>query len=219
MNDRPESGGSTPLAPQARERAIEELSARFANDELTLDELERRLERVYKVRTTAELEALFADLRSGPIVPRPASPAAAALTPYAAAASNQPLAPLPLSPSGAALTGRPERMVAVMSNTKRRGAWTAGARLELLGIMSDTTIDLTQAVLPPHDMEIDVTAFMAAVKIVVPRGMPVVSRVGAVMGSVINRSEARAPSAHYPTLHVSGTAVMAEVKVIVRDRR
>jgi hypothetical protein len=195
------------LAPQARERAIEELSARFANDELTLDELERRLERVYKVRTTTELEALFADLRSGGALPRrglaPEHPPALART----------------GPPGIAMATKPERVVSIMADTKRRGAWRVGARLELLGIMSDTTIDLTQAVLPDHDIEIDVTAFMAAVKIIVPRGMPVISRVSAFMGAARNRSEVASPWAHYPTLHVTGTAVMAEVKVVVRDRR
>ena len=206
MTGGPEPGAGTSLAPQARERAIEELSARFANDELTLDELERRLERVYKVRTTTELEALFADLRSGGALPR------RGLAPEHPPAVAQ-------AATGMAMATKPERVVSIMADTKRRGAWRVGARLELLGIMSDTTIDLTQAVLPDHDIEIDVTAFMAAVKIIIPRGMPVISRVSAFMGAARNRSEVASPWAHYPTLHVTGTAVMAEVKVVVRDRR
>lgn len=206
--------GSGSITPDARDRAIEELSARFANDELTLDELERRLERVYKVRTGAELDALFTDLRANAPLARQ-SP----LAPSAPSAPIQPSQMPARLASAAVLSGRPERVVSIMANTRRRGAWSAGTRLELLAIMSDTVIDLTQAEMPPHDVEIDVTAFMAAVKIVVPRGMPVISRVSAFMGGVRNRAESSSPSRNYPTLHVTGSAVMAEVKVIVRDRR
>jgi hypothetical protein len=50
--------------------AIEQLSAHFANDELTLEDLERRIERVYKATTPAELDRITADLSRSP-APRP----------------------------------------------------------------------------------------------------------------------------------------------------
>src|ERR671933_2768705 len=57
---------SSPLAPSTlatqRERAIELLSIHFAHDRLTMDELDRRLERAYAATSVAELEALTADL-------------------------------------------------------------------------------------------------------------------------------------------------------------
>jgi hypothetical protein len=217
----PDPAADAPLAPQARERAIEELSARFATDELTLDELERRLERVYKARTAGEMDMLLADLRASAPVSRGAAPAAAGGSMVAAPGATYPAgrAPAGAQSRSNALRVKPERVVSIMADTKRRGAWTAGPRLELLGIMSDTTIDLTQAILPDHDIEIDVTAFMAAVKIVVPRGMRVISRVSAFMGAARNRSELASPWANYPTLHITGSAIMAEVKVVVRDRR
>lgn len=208
---------SLPLAPQARERAIEELSARFANDELTLDELERRLERVYRVRTSVELDALLSDLRAqSPAVARPADlqrPAPAAPVRYA------PLTPASPASASSVLPAGTERVVSIMSSTKRRGAWRTPQRLEVLAIMSETTLDLTQAVLPDHDMEIHVSAFMAAVKIIVPRGMPVITQVSAFMGSAHNRCDSTPVVRGYPTIHVTGSAVMGEVKVVARDRR
>jgi len=213
------SGGdpSYPLAPLERERVIEELSARFANDELTLDELERRLERVYRVRSAGELDALLSDLRArSALVARPvdyaaepAAPARSAPLPMAAGAMGHP----PALPAGI------ERVVSIMSNTKRRGAWLVPRRLEVLAVMSETTLDLTHAELPDHDCEIHVNAFMAAVKIIVPRGMSVVTHVSAFMGSAHNRSDLMPPGRGYPMLRVTGSAVMGEVKVVARDRR
>ena len=53
-----------PALTRAREQKIAELSTHFANDDLSLEDLERRIERVYKAATIADLEAITADLRS-----------------------------------------------------------------------------------------------------------------------------------------------------------
>ena len=41
---------------RARESKIEELSRHFANDDLSLEDLERRIESVYKAANAAELK-------------------------------------------------------------------------------------------------------------------------------------------------------------------
>ena len=48
---------------RAREQKISELSQAFANDDLSLDDLERRIERVYKAANVVELDEITADLR------------------------------------------------------------------------------------------------------------------------------------------------------------
>src|SRR3954468_16484675 len=50
-----------PLA-DARERLIDELSRQFASDNLSIEELELRMERAYKATSVAELQSLTADL-------------------------------------------------------------------------------------------------------------------------------------------------------------
>ena len=54
----------TQVAPTAidRERVVQTLSAQFANDRLSMDEFEERLERAYKAVSVAELSAVLADL-------------------------------------------------------------------------------------------------------------------------------------------------------------
>jgi hypothetical protein len=51
------------VSPAAREQAIEELTKRFANDQLTMDEFERRAAAVYAASSPAALSALTADLQ------------------------------------------------------------------------------------------------------------------------------------------------------------
>lgn len=60
----PGSPSHTPaVSPAAREQAIEELTKRFANDQLTMDEFERRAAAVYAASSPAALVALTADLQ------------------------------------------------------------------------------------------------------------------------------------------------------------
>ncbi len=60
---------------RAREQKISELSQHFANDDLSLDELERRIEQVYKAASVSELDAITSDLRVSqlPATARPSS--------------------------------------------------------------------------------------------------------------------------------------------------
>jgi hypothetical protein len=86
--------------------------------------------------------------------------------------------------------------------------------------MSDATIDLSRAVLPAGIIDIRVRATMAAVKIILPPGVRVASRLGNIMASVHTDDgvdqAAAAPGA--PVIRLSGWALMAEVKVTVRRR-
>jgi Domain of unknown function (DUF4190)/Domain of unknown function (DUF1707) len=58
-----------------RERAIDVLKAAFAEDRLTREELDARVESVYGSRTYADLAALSADLPAGPLGALPPPPA------------------------------------------------------------------------------------------------------------------------------------------------
>ena len=191
-----------------RERIIQQLSEHFANDRLSLDEMESRMELAYKASSMGELQRLTADLPS-------------------AATASVP-APLPAEAEVPALPRDRERLFAVMSETSRRGAWLVPQRLDLLAVMSDTTIDLTQAALPTGIIDIHVRSMWAAVKIVVPPGLQVVNRVSSVMSSVHGGGEPSDPDDRATTdssgwrqgtvIRLSGWALMAEVQTKVRRR-
>lgn len=188
-----------PSLAEERERVIQQLSEHFANDRLTMDELESRMERVYKSSSLDDLRRLTADL-----------PEPAAVVPV-------------VPPEAVVLAPDRDRVIAIMSETKRRGPWLVPQRLGVFAVMSDTTIDLTQATLPAGIIDIHVRSLCAAVKLVVPPGVQVVSRVGSVMGSVHGDGAPDdtpgAPAWRSGTVvRLTGWACMAEVAVKVRKR-
>jgi hypothetical protein len=95
--------------------------------------------------------------------------------------------------------------------------WSVPQDHDVFALMSDTTLDLTQATLPAGVIEIEVRAMMAAIKIIVPPGVHVVDRIHSFMATVSSDAhEAPAPPPGAPVIRLSGLVVMAEVKVRVR---
>jgi hypothetical protein len=190
---------------RAREQKISELSQHFANDDLSLDELERRIEQVYKAASFSELDAITSDLKAGQL----------------AAAPRAGSAPLPARGEYSNLPASTSRLLAVMSESKRTGRWIVPPRLDVVSLMADTKIDLTQAVMPPGGAEFHVRSVWAACKIIVPPEMRVINEMHAIMASVTSKADEMDPEGatrRGPTLRLTGTALMAEVKVVVRRR-
>jgi len=187
---------------RAREQKISELSQYFANDDLSLDELERRIERVYRAVNVLELDEITADLRSI------AQPSAKELAPTRG--SSRSVAPAPAQ----------ARMLAIMGETKRVGRWQVPRQLDVLSVMSDMKLDLTHAVIGPGVTDIHVRAVWTACKIVVPPNMRVINEMHAIMASVTSKAHEMDPPGSErpsgPVIRLTGTALMAEVKIVVR---
>lgn len=194
-----------PSLNRAREQKISELSQLFANDDLSLEDLERRIELVYKAGNVAELEAITADLR--------------------AASSADPGAQLPAVSARrqvVAADARHGRLLAIMGESRRTGRWLVPGAFRVVSVMSDTRLDLTQAVMAAGNSEIHVTAFWSSCRLIVPPGMRVINEMHAVMASVTSNADEMDPPGvsrpDAPTIRLTGTAIMAEVKVTVRRR-
>jgi hypothetical protein len=188
----------SPVRPP-RDRAVQLLTDRYADETLGEVEFERRLA-LHKVASTpAEFDSLVADLE----VPAP----------------GRFPDRLPVSSTPMALAEIPDEagsMFALMSESRRRGPWVVPRNFEVRAIMSDVKIDLREAVVAPGTT-INVTAVMAAVKIVVPPEMSVVFEASAFMGSAVSRATPGDPYVlNERTIRVTGFAMMAEVKVVVR---
>jgi hypothetical protein len=199
-----------PPTTQAREQTISELSLHFANDHLSLEDLERRIERVYKAATVAELEEITADLIA-----------------IAAPPTRSRGGRLATAASGASVVGSTQqslekaRILSIMGEARRLGRWQVPQRLEVVSIMSDTQIDLTRAVMPPGIVEIDMSVIWSACKLIVQPGMRVINEMHAIMGSVQSTPDeggAETEAAYAPTIRLTGFALMSEVKVVVRRR-
>lgn len=193
---------------RAREVKINELSNHFANDDLSIDELERRMERVYKAASIAELDVITADLKSAVAVP--------ADLVQAKVVRGKGGAP-------ARFEAMPSRIVSIMSSTKKVGRWGVPPVLGVKAVMSDTQIDLTHAVLTSSTVEMELKTIMTSLKIIVPPGMRVMVDTSSLLSSIESKADdlalADVPApASVKTLHLTGYAFMSDVQIVVRRR-
>jgi hypothetical protein len=187
--------------PQVRERVIQQLTEAFAHDLISVEELEHRLEHVYRAQSAAETEAIVVDLRS-----------AAATGSLPSPNPDEPRQSRDLAPD---VPSR-DSFVAILSSSSRRGALSVPHRLEALAVFSDSVIDLTAASLPADIVDIHVRIVMASMKIVVPAGLRVVNRVGAFLANVETDAALdlapMVPGA--PVIRITGYATMANLEIV-----
>lgn len=194
-----QSGRDHPVVPieRERERVIELLSQHFAQDNLSLEDLEQRMERVYRASSLPALREITSDLVSEDAAP-----------PQRAAA----LAPTLYAPEHG-------RIVSLMSQTRRTGMWQLPRHLKVWSVMAETHLDLTEAQLPPGVTEIALSAVMSQVKVIVPRGVRVVVQPSAFMAEVSDETlDPPAVGSGAPVVRLTGFVFMAELKVVVRTR-
>jgi hypothetical protein len=180
-----------------RELTIELLSDHFAHDNLTLDELERRIELAYRAESLPALRDLTKDLSKevAAVVPRPGEPVPEVFAPER------------------------DRIVSVMATTRRKGMWQPPRHLDVWSVMSEVNLDLTQAKLSPGVTEIHLVAIMATVKVIVPPGVRVVVQPSAFMAEVSDETLDPPPvGTNAPVVRLTGPVFMAELKVRVRTR-
>lgn len=183
-----------PSLDAARERAVERLSIHYARDQLTLEELESRLEQAYAARTPEALESVLVGLPALAVAPAP-SPAVPAKH-----------------------RSRPRSFVAVMSGVVRRGAWVVPKRINAVAFMGGIELDLREAVLDPGVTEIDVLAVMGGVVVTVPPNVRLESDGFAFMGGFEDQLKQPAsgdPNA--PVVRLTGFAFMGGVEARVLD--
>ena len=187
----PDQPASIQALERERERVIALVSRSFANDALSMDELETRLELAYRATSVAEIRALASDLTD------PDAPGAPTVRPAA-------------PPSQSVR----KRMVSFMANRVRRGVWIPPQKLDLIAVMSETTLDLREAQIPAGVTAIRINAVMATVRIIVPPHVHVITETIPIMASVSEGTD-RGPMPPHgaPVVRITGWAVMAEVVV------
>jgi hypothetical protein len=187
--------------PQVRERVIQRLTEAFAHDLISVEELERRLEHVYRAQSAAEAEAIVVDLRSAATTGSLPGP-----NPDEPRTSRDLVADVPPR----------ERFVAILSSSSRRGLLSVPHQLEALAVLSDSVLDLTAVSLPADIVDIHVRIFLANMKIVVPAGLRVVNRVAAFLANVETDSALDlAPMVPgTPVVRITGYATLANLEIV-----
>ena len=180
-----------------RERVVQALSTHFANDQLSMEEFEDRLERAYKATSVQQLAELLTSL------------------PAAGGTQLTPGSPVLIAP--AAEVPATGTVVAVMGMSARQGSWLVPRRLRVYAVMGGAVIDLREARFAAGVTEIEAYAVMGGVEIVVPPGVRVESFGTAFMGGFEGHAgESATLSPLHPIVRLSGLAVMGGVEVKTR---
>ncbi|MEE8560664.1 MAG: DUF1707 domain-containing protein [Gemmatimonadota bacterium] len=206
MTDLPERSGPLDAVhlSESRDRVVQELSEHFAADHLEVAELERRLDRVFAVRTRAELDALLAGLPALPVKSGPTAESA-----------GEPLPACRVEPGLA--VPKSQTVVAIMGGAGRSGAWTPPRRLNVFVLMGGADVDFREARFGEPVTEITVVAIMGGLEIIVPPGVRVESNGLAIMGGFdIEQMSDDARGADAPLIKVNGFVLMGGVEIKVR---
>lgn len=184
---------------ERREHTVARLCEHFAQDDLTLEELERRIDVAQRATDPADLEQLLRDLQ--PKVP---------------AVPQQQAMPARVSPAAPVQRKEQGMLIALMGGVERRGAWRPAADTFVLALMGGADLDFREVQLPPGVTEINVLAVMGGVDIVVPPDLAVEAAGIAIMGGFAHRNPPATPHPDAPLLKINGFALMGGVDISVR---
>jgi hypothetical protein len=190
------------ISDEDRHRVSEVLRRAAGEGRIDLAELDERLEATYQAKTYGDLVPLTADL-----------PAAASPASTVAPSPQPPLQPVP-HPAGYSTS------VAVMSTSKRTGAWTVEDGHTAFALMGSVLLDLRDAHVGSREVTINASAVMGDVKVVVGAGARVVVDGFGIMGE-FSEQRPKVPfdaSAGGPLVRVRGIALMGSVHVQRKGR-
>ena len=196
-----EGGDRTPLGP-TRQVTIDALCEHFANDVMTVEEFERRIDVAHGASSVEELRALLRDLPGGGL---PAVRDAAQTVPagYSTISADQ------VRENGFA--------VAILGGTRRAGRWTPARVNNAVAICGGAELDFREAALGPGVTELRIFAMWGGVEVIVPPGLNVESHGMGIMGGFEHVADRAAPDPLAPTLRISGVALMGGVDITVRN--
>lgn len=185
-----------PLAEAHRDRLVRLLSAAYANDLLSPEQLDQRLAAVYQARTVAELEQLLVD----PSDPR------RSLEDWQRYHTAESLVP--------------ERGLAVAfaGGFGTKGQWLVPRHLKVWAVAGGGELDLREARFAPGVTQIEVVSLMGGVEVTLPEGVRVEVVGGAFLGGFDYHAGTAAEDPGAPLVRISGVAVMGAVEVS-RSRR
>ena len=187
--------------PGARDRVVELLKERFVENDLSIAEFEQRVALAHQARSRAELDPLIADLVPGASHVPASGPAGD--TGYVGYVGYEG----PVTKHG--------KIVAILSNNERRGPMDLPQRLEIVAILGNVELDLSNASIARGVTEIDISAVFGNVQVTLPMDVRVESAGNAFLGSFDHRSNdfTGQRQSGERTIRVTGHAVFGSVTI------
>jgi hypothetical protein len=170
-----------------RERAANVLRASGANGQLSVEELDQRVEAAYAARTRGELERLVEDL--GGTRDRPAD--------------------VPVRPG----EGGTHWVVSVMGGSDRKGRWRVGRSCTVVNVMGGSDLELNDAEFAADVVEMRIFSLMGGADVWIPEGLDLeVSEFAFMGGNEVKIGEAR-PGDGGPLLRLQLVSIMGGTTV------
>lgn len=181
-----------------REEVIQQLCSAFANDRLTTQQLDVRLEAAYRATTAEELRALVA---------APVAPAGSA-APMAVDRDRNP---------GEFSARPPLRIQAMFASARKQGDWEPAPLTHASATFGEVVLDFREARIGPGVTVVHASATFGSIEIIVPPGLHIECDGSATFGEFSERvSLGAAPGADAPTLRITGEALFGEVAIVMR---
>ncbi|MFI6035275.1 DUF1707 domain-containing protein [Streptomyces sp. NPDC051315] len=176
-----------------RDRIAGMLRDALAEGRLNAEEHAERVEGVLAARTVGELDGFVQDL-----------PAAHRRhVPPHAPAPNRPSAPVPADPD--------DHVVAVFSNSVRRGRRRAGRRIHAYAIFGSVEIDLSEALFEYQQVVVKAVSVFGNVEVRVPENVSLRGTGGGVLGNFeVDTLDSADPDA--PVVYIDGWAVLGNIE-------
>jgi hypothetical protein len=196
-------GGGAPL-DHTRQVTIDALCEHFANDAITVEDFESRVDVAHRATSTDELRKLLQDLPSGDL-------------PAVVHGTDQPATGHDYRVTAHEHARETGYAIAVLGGSRRKGRWTPARVNYTLAVMGGVELDFREAVLPAGVTEVKVFASMGGVEIIVPPGLNVESHgIGILGGFEHTGDDFHQPNPGAPVLRISGIALMGGVDIKVR---
>ena len=192
--------GLAPVA-NARDVTIDALCEHFANDIMSVEEFERRVDAAHAAISVDALKELLQDLPGGG-VPAVVEPQA---TPSPAPDSQ-------FTVTSAGQVKEQGFIGAIMGGSARKGRWSPARKNYSIAVMGGCELDFREAVMGPGVTELQAFTLCGGVEVIVPPGLKVESHGIAIMGGFEHRGDDyHNPDPHASTLRITGVAIMGGV--------
>ncbi|MBF6620709.1 MAG: DUF1707 and DUF2154 domain-containing protein [Patulibacter sp.] len=191
-----------------REQIADVLRHAAGEGRLTVDELDERLDATYAAVTHEDLDRLVADV----VVPAQHRDHLLAGARADALRRDQTRVPVRVGDDGE------HWLVAVMGGVTRKGRWRLGRQCHAINVMGGSDLDLCDAELADHEVDLNVYSIMGGSEIRIPDNMNVKISDFALMGGNEAKIGEHTPDPGGPVVHIRLISVMGG-STVIRGRK
>ncbi|NNK62152.1 MAG: DUF1707 and DUF2154 domain-containing protein [Gemmatimonadetes bacterium] len=206
-----------PAGDATRQKAVDALCEAFADDRISVEEFERRVELAHRAETLEELRALLRGLPAPLPARRPETSSGEESSSHEGA-PTRPEISLSRHVTQPPEMVRPTSFIAgILGGGGRRGAWYPARVNYAIGFMGGFTLDLREAPLPPGVTEIRLFCFWGGGEVIVPPDVRVEVSVAGILGGVdYDHAVPGTLDPDAPVVRITGICLMGGAEIAVR---